>query len=38
MKILERSGEYCQELQEKHMRKLDLTDLGDMDVWTMWMM
>ena len=34
MKILERSGEYCEELQQKYMRKLDLTDLQLDEIWT----
>lgn len=34
MKILERVGAYCEELQAKHMRKLNLTDLQIDEIWT----
>ena len=35
MKILERVGVYCEELQAEHMQKLDLKDLQIDELWTL---
>ena len=34
LNILERVGKHCEELQEKYMRKLNLTDLEIDEMWT----